>query len=283
MGFNACLLLEKPYNKMMLLQVTEAYAQSLSGRLADQIFSIVLLVGFAILITRKYNKLEEKLDKYMEEDRQEMQKIIDNNTKVLERILSKNLLLIVFLFGMMFVGCRTVKKTNITKKTDSSFVSNTEKVNSKVETNTNTQIKDSAIGIAGASVSGKLKGDDLKPVYNEKGEAKPNKNTIKGKGVNIDVTANTDGSIDVSANCDSQTIIIKGLIRQNIETNSRYDSLVSASKYNSHSEETISSKVKGGFNWLAFFCGFAVGAVAIYLINKFSIASSITSIFKRGK
>ena len=70
----------------MLLQIVEAAQQSVVSRLGDQLFSIVMLVGFAIYSLKKQNQLEEKLEKYMDEDRQRMISVIENNTKVMERL-----------------------------------------------------------------------------------------------------------------------------------------------------------------------------------------------------
>lgn len=65
----------------------------LTNSLGDQLFSIVLLVCFAIWMIRRQNdekaerqKLQDKLEKYMEEDRKQMMSVIENNTKVMERL-----------------------------------------------------------------------------------------------------------------------------------------------------------------------------------------------------
>lgn len=73
----------------ILLQATEAAtaaSASLTERLTDQAFSIVLLVGFAVFMLRRQKQLEDKMDKYQEEDRQEMRQVIETNTRALERV-----------------------------------------------------------------------------------------------------------------------------------------------------------------------------------------------------
>lgn len=71
---------------MLLLQIADAAQQGLISRLGDQLFSIIMLVGFAIYSLKKQTKLEEKLEKYMSEDRERMIDVIDNNTRVMERL-----------------------------------------------------------------------------------------------------------------------------------------------------------------------------------------------------
>lgn len=56
------------------------------GRVGDQAFSIVLLVVFAVFMLRRQKQLEDKMAKYQEEDRAKMMDIIQNNTRVMERI-----------------------------------------------------------------------------------------------------------------------------------------------------------------------------------------------------
>ncbi|MFN4249273.1 MAG: hypothetical protein ACK4EY_16215 [Flavipsychrobacter sp.] len=56
------------------------------GRVGDQAFSIVLLVVFAVFMLRRQKQLEDKMAKYQEDDRTKMMEIIQNNTRVMERI-----------------------------------------------------------------------------------------------------------------------------------------------------------------------------------------------------
>lgn len=59
---------------------------AIASRLGDQLFSIVLLVGYAFYSTRKQKQSDERMDRYMAEDRERMMKVIENNTKVMERL-----------------------------------------------------------------------------------------------------------------------------------------------------------------------------------------------------
>jgi uncharacterized membrane protein YccC len=70
----------------ILLQISPTADTTFWSRVADQAFSIVLLVAVALLLWRQYKSLEARLNKYMEEDRQKMLDIISNNTRVMERI-----------------------------------------------------------------------------------------------------------------------------------------------------------------------------------------------------
>lgn len=78
---------------LTILMQAEAATELLSNRLGDQLFSIVLLVVFAVWMIRRQNdekaerqKLQDKLEKYMEEDRKQMMDVIQNNTRVMERL-----------------------------------------------------------------------------------------------------------------------------------------------------------------------------------------------------
>ena len=87
---------------MNLLQTT--VGEVITPHLADQMFTVVLLVAFAIWMIKRQRedkkeeqlereKLEVKIeqvtakhDKYMEDDRQMMLDVVDRNTRVMERI-----------------------------------------------------------------------------------------------------------------------------------------------------------------------------------------------------
>lgn len=78
---------------LTILLQAEVASELLSNRLGDQLFSIVLLVVFAVWMIRRQNdekaerqKLQDKLEKYMEEDRKQMMDVIQNNTRVMERL-----------------------------------------------------------------------------------------------------------------------------------------------------------------------------------------------------
>lgn len=89
-----------------LLQIEPA--EMLTPHLGDQLFSVALLVAFAVFMinrakqSREYydNELKtakaeykaeikilaDKMDKYMEQDRKDMQRVIEANTRVMERL-----------------------------------------------------------------------------------------------------------------------------------------------------------------------------------------------------
>lgn len=257
---------------MLLLQIAESYAPALSSRLADQIFSIVLLVGFAIYSIREQAKTNAKLDKYVEEDRKEMLEVIKNNTEALKIINSKMLHSLIALFCFLLIAsCSSVKKSNKTLFA-SEIQQNQQSLadSSKYEL---TEQKTTTTGVPEKKLSAKLVGDDLKPVYNDKGEAKPNTTIFSGKGISLKATANPDGSIDLNANCDSITLINQVLRRELKEL--KNSTTKSAVKTNTQFEVATKQKIKKAFSWLAFSIGVVSGATLYWLSSKFQILSVI--------
>lgn len=62
-------------------------------RLADQAFSVGLLIAAVLWMVKRQNeermerqKLQDKFDQYMENDRRQLMDVIQNNTRVMERI-----------------------------------------------------------------------------------------------------------------------------------------------------------------------------------------------------
>lgn len=262
---------------MQLLQITEAYAPAFSARLADQIFSIVLLVGFAIYSVREQSKTNNKLDKYIEEDRKEMLEVIKNNTEALKIINTKmltSILLLVFMLSTLY-SCSSLKKTN--KTLSSTETGSTENLSQEDSSSYElTETKSSIVGIPEKKLSGTLAGDALKPVYNDKGEAKPNTTTFKGKGLSMSATAKPDGSIDLNANCDSITLINEGLRRELKRLkNSTASKTVETVKY---VQVVSKEKIKRGFSWFAFSIGVLSTAIFVWLSNKFQFLSIIKKI-----
>lgn len=68
----------------ILLQA-ESITGGLLKSLTDQALSLGILAFIATVLWKKYQKLEEKLDKYQEEDRKEMREVLESNTRCLER------------------------------------------------------------------------------------------------------------------------------------------------------------------------------------------------------
>lgn len=79
----------------MLLQ--SAVSDILLTGLEDQAFSIVLLCAFAVWMVKRQSaqrieskedlkELQDKFDKYMEDDRERMFNVIEKNTRVMERM-----------------------------------------------------------------------------------------------------------------------------------------------------------------------------------------------------
>lgn len=58
-------------------------------RVGDQLFTIVLLVTISYLLWQRITKVQDRLDNYLNEDRKEMQEVINNNTEVMKEVLHK--------------------------------------------------------------------------------------------------------------------------------------------------------------------------------------------------
>ncbi|UKJ09067.1 hypothetical protein [Solitalea lacus] len=70
----------------ILLQAAEVLPPGILEKLGDQLFSIIILVAVAYLFWKQQNKLSEKMEKYIEEDRAQMLEVIEKNTKAFERL-----------------------------------------------------------------------------------------------------------------------------------------------------------------------------------------------------
>jgi len=55
-------------------------------RLGDQAFSVIVLIGIAWILWKRQINLEDRLTQYLNDDRDKMQGVIENNTKVMERL-----------------------------------------------------------------------------------------------------------------------------------------------------------------------------------------------------
>lgn len=70
----------------ILLQAANVVPPSILERVGDQLFSIIILVAVAYLFWKQQNKLSEKMEKYIAEDRKQMLDVIEKNTKAFERL-----------------------------------------------------------------------------------------------------------------------------------------------------------------------------------------------------
>jgi hypothetical protein len=71
-----------------LLQIQDI-PPSFWERASDQMFSILLLLVVAYALWKKQNTQEEKMTKYLEDDRKQMMEVIENNTRAFERLYDK--------------------------------------------------------------------------------------------------------------------------------------------------------------------------------------------------
>lgn len=68
--------------QMILLDATGTIWE----RVGDQLFSILILFVVAWLLWKRQREMEDRLNKYLEQDREKMLEVISNNTKVMERL-----------------------------------------------------------------------------------------------------------------------------------------------------------------------------------------------------
>lgn len=263
---------------MTLLQA--ALEDSLLGRLTDQLFSISLLVFYAVYAARRQKALEDKLDKYMEEDREEMKAVIQNNTRAFELFNAKVAKMAV-LIGLLVISSCGIRK--IRKEHSELSVTRIQTATSEQATRDafrSVYRYDSLLGIAPRSLGLTLSPEAQKPVYNEKGEARPNTTYQKGNGVNINATANPDGTLDITANCDSMNVLVRALKRENSEL--REFKSREQSKSDSTRVIVQSRTVKTGPGYSGVILSFAAGIACAWLFNWFQIPTLIKSFFTRA-
>ena len=73
----------------LLLQAQDILPPTFWEKAADQLFSILVLAVVAYLVWRKLTAVEDKMTKYLGEDRKEMMEVISNNTRAFERLYDK--------------------------------------------------------------------------------------------------------------------------------------------------------------------------------------------------
>jgi hypothetical protein len=74
----------------ILLQINEAVSAAASTnlwqRIADQALSLAILGVIAWVLWKRQRDLEDKLTKYLEEDRKAMLDVIQNNTSAMQKL-----------------------------------------------------------------------------------------------------------------------------------------------------------------------------------------------------
>ena len=61
-------------------------SQPIWQQLGDQAFSVVVLIGIAWILWKRQIKLEDRLTQYLDDDREKMLNVIENNKKVIEHL-----------------------------------------------------------------------------------------------------------------------------------------------------------------------------------------------------
>lgn len=124
------------------------------------------------------------------------------------------LLAILIMWLLLFCSCATkkhlVKSAIVTANTDKSSIASVSSSSDKISSETNS--KDSSITIPQKFVSGRLRLQDLKPLYRSDGVAVPQIFEVKEKGLSSRITVFGDSSIEHSATSDSMILVIKNLV-----------------------------------------------------------------------
>ena len=259
----------------LFLQIQDLYNQSLSARLTDQLFSVVLLVGFAIYSLRRQNAIEEKLEKYMEEDREELKEVIANNTKAFEMFNNKVIKLSAVLVLLLFTSCKHIRKTHETLVKDSLVTHAQTTITSNYTRDRVREIKDSGIVIPSRKASTVLGVDEQKPLYTDKGVPKSNKTRTKQNGIEINTSANPDGTLSIDASSDSMLLIIKGITRERDSIDQALNLLKNNSNTISHVQATNTKTSQKGWSFTAILFAFSAGIASTWLIGKFQLINKL--------
>ncbi len=70
----------------ILLQIGETLSANIWQRLADQAISLAILGIIAWVLWKRQRDLEDKLTRYLEEDRKAMLDVIQNNTNAMQKL-----------------------------------------------------------------------------------------------------------------------------------------------------------------------------------------------------
>lgn len=261
---------------MLFLQIAEAYGQGLASRLSDQLFSVVLLVGFAIYSLRRQKQIEDKLEKYMQEDREEMKDVIAANTKAFEnlsmRISAKSLLILAIGGVFMLTSCGVFKKHT---KTELSIRDSIERISiEEVEFLSIQEIetKDTIISISSRLATGVLKPPDLTPIFTISGEVLPRSHTFRDKGVKVDLTVLPSGDLQVDCYCDSLQLLVEKLRKEKLTTSGETKKRNEVLKTSVTEQKQTTAKGIGNLGDLATYFGvMALAFVTGYLISYFKL------------
>lgn len=69
---------------MILLTIQETLTTDFFQRAADQLLTIGLLFIVSFVLWKRLNHVEDKLSKYLDEDRKEMIKVISDNSEAMK-------------------------------------------------------------------------------------------------------------------------------------------------------------------------------------------------------
>jgi hypothetical protein len=187
----------------------------------------------------------------------------------------KNLLYIL-ITALLLTGCSTRRliTSSVVSSRDSSVVKTALVAVNNTSSITITEKKDTTIGISEKKVEKSFTANDLKPLYDDKGNAVSHTKTFEGdgrnKGVKGNLTINADGSAKVECTADSLSLVIQGLVSTNTFQREENDSLrlLYASFHQSDSSDVSTSKTKGNVPGWLLWVVLAAGGVTGWFLKK---------------
>lgn len=228
------------------LVITEVAQEGFVTKLADQAFSIVLLVLIAVLLWRRIRQMEDKLEKYMNEDREEMKEVISNNTRAFDRIAAK-LTCIVLFFAIGFSACATRKITTEVTRTDTARIELAE-IKTAAYAYHEKVTRDTVITIAPRLIRDTLDHADLSPLVNIQGQKVANTHRARSDGITSTVTVLPGGGVAVECQADELTLQVRSLTYQRDSLGALVDSqrsaMFSATLRSNIEKETIKTGFK---------------------------------------
>lgn len=171
----------------------------------------------------------------------------------------KNLICISTLLTSLLLlqACATQKKTerHDSVTNDTLVQQARQHATSITEQQTEREVKDTAVGVAGKKVRDTIPEDGLEPAITKTGKKVPRSYSKKENGLTAWVKVDTNGQVTYGATADSMTIVIAGLVREQKYMSHRYDSLSAVLQQRTHvatmatTTEVKKTKTFWGYAW----------------------------------
>jgi hypothetical protein len=189
----------------------------------------------------------------------------------------KHIITLTALAVLLLSACKSLQKTT------SHTTTQKDSVNSQADSRSTTSIehtstlekKDTAIGIAGKSVSDTLTAEQTEPVVTKSGKKQPRQYSKKDNGVTAWVVLDTNGKIYYGAETDSITMVVTNLITERDRWKFLYDSQKIANIFRKETDTTVDNtlivekKTFWGIAWPYALAGLVIGVLALILYIRF--------------